>query len=69
MATPIAARARPTATLPSTSSSPIVPRLFSRRWRRVIAGSSPQHVLLGMSFLSRVDMDNRGNVLLLRSKF
>ena len=35
----------------------------------VITGTSPHQVLLGMSFLSRVDMDNQGNVLLLRSKF
>jgi len=35
----------------------------------VIEGDSPRQVLLGMSFLQDVDMDNRGSVLLLRSKF
>ena len=35
----------------------------------VIEGNSPQQVLLGMSFLQEVDMDHRGAVLLLRSKF
>jgi len=35
----------------------------------VIEGNSPQQVLLGMSFLQEVDMDNQGTVLLLRSKF
>jgi len=35
----------------------------------VVEGSSPREVLLGMSFLKRVEMDNQGNLLLLRSKF
>jgi len=35
----------------------------------VVEGSSPREVLLGMSFLNRVDMKNSGNVMLLRSKF
>jgi aspartyl protease family protein len=34
----------------------------------VVEGSSPVKVLLGMSFLNRVDMTNIGNVLVLRSK-
>jgi len=34
----------------------------------VIEGSSPRQVLLGMSFLNRVEMNNNGNVMLLRSK-
>ncbi len=34
----------------------------------VIEGSSPTQVLLGMSFLNRVEMNNDGNVMLLRSK-
>jgi aspartyl protease family protein len=35
----------------------------------VVEGSSPHEVLLGMSFLNRVEMENSGNVMLLRSKF
>ncbi len=35
----------------------------------VVEGSNPQDVLLGMSFLNRVDMTNSGNVMVLRSKF
>ncbi len=35
----------------------------------VIEGDSPTHVLLGMSFLKRVVMENRGALLVLRSKF
>jgi len=35
----------------------------------VLEGDSPRHVLLGMSFLNRVEMNHQGNILLLRSKF
>ncbi len=35
----------------------------------VVEGSSPLRVLLGMSFLNRVDMSNNDNVMLLRSKY
>ncbi|OQX36494.1 MAG: aspartyl protease [Candidatus Sedimenticola endophacoides] len=35
----------------------------------VIQGSSPQQVLLGMSFLGRVEMRHQGSVLLLREKY
>jgi aspartyl protease family protein len=35
----------------------------------VVEGSSPRRVLLGMSFLNRVDMNNDNNVMLLRSKY
>ncbi|WP_245832011.1 retropepsin-like aspartic protease family protein [Solemya velesiana gill symbiont] len=35
----------------------------------VIKGSSPIHVLLGMSFLKQVEMENQGSMLLLRSKY
>ena len=35
----------------------------------VVEGSSPHEVLLGMCFLNRVEMENSGNVMLLRSKF
>ncbi len=35
----------------------------------VIGGGGPEQVLLGMSFLSRVEMENRGDVLVLRAKF
>ncbi len=35
----------------------------------VVEGSSPVDVLLGMSFLNRVEMDNQGAVMVLRSKF
>ena len=35
----------------------------------VIKGNYPREVLLGMSFLKQVEMENQGNVLLLRSKF
>jgi aspartyl protease family protein len=35
----------------------------------VLEGASPRQVLLGMSFLRRVEMENRDEVLLLRSKF
>ena len=35
----------------------------------VIEGSAPKRVLLGMSFLSQVEMDNQGSVLLLRAKW
>ncbi len=34
----------------------------------VIEGGSPRQVLLGMSFLNRVEMNNSSNVMLLRSK-
>jgi len=34
----------------------------------VIEGGSPREVLLGMTFLNRVEMNNSGNVMLLRSK-
>jgi len=34
----------------------------------VVEGSSPTQVLLGMSFLNKVDMTNTGNVMVLRSK-
>jgi len=34
----------------------------------VVEGSSPGKVLMGMSFLNRVNMENRGNVMLLRSQ-
>ncbi len=34
----------------------------------VVEGGSPLKVLLGMSFLNRVDMTNSGNLMLLRSK-
>jgi aspartyl protease family protein len=34
----------------------------------VVEGGSPLKVLLGMSFLNRVEMNNAGNVMLLRSK-
>lgn len=35
----------------------------------VIKGKHPRDVLLGMSFLKQVEMENQGGVLLLRSKF
>lgn len=35
----------------------------------VLEGESPRRVLLGMSFLGRVEMNHQGNMLLLRSKF
>ncbi len=35
----------------------------------VIEGGSPAEVLLGMSFLKQVEMENRGEMLLLRSKY
>lgn len=35
----------------------------------VVEGSSPWTVLLGMSFLNRVEMTNTGNLMVLRSKF
>ncbi|MES9843580.1 MAG: TIGR02281 family clan AA aspartic protease [Candidatus Sedimenticola sp. PURPLELP] len=35
----------------------------------VIKGSSPTQVLLGMSFLKRIEMENQGNLLLLRRKY
>ncbi|MCP3869559.1 MAG: TIGR02281 family clan AA aspartic protease [Gammaproteobacteria bacterium] len=35
----------------------------------VIQGNSPHRVLLGMSFLTRVEMDNQGAILVLRSQF
>ena len=35
----------------------------------VIEGNSPREVLLGMTFLSRVQMDNQGAVMILRSKY
>ncbi|MDJ0739840.1 MAG: TIGR02281 family clan AA aspartic protease [Gammaproteobacteria bacterium] len=35
----------------------------------VIEGESPRHVLLGMNVLSRFDIDQRDNLLILRSKF
>ncbi|MCP4996513.1 MAG: TIGR02281 family clan AA aspartic protease, partial [Gammaproteobacteria bacterium] len=34
----------------------------------VIEGGSPRQVLLGMSFLNRVEMNNSSNIMLLRSK-
>ncbi|HIP52431.1 MAG TPA: TIGR02281 family clan AA aspartic protease [Chromatiales bacterium] len=34
----------------------------------VLEGNSPRHVLLGMSFLSRVKMDERGEMLVLQAK-
>ncbi|MET0049041.1 MAG: TIGR02281 family clan AA aspartic protease [Sedimenticola sp.] len=35
----------------------------------VIQGNNPTQVLLGMSFLNRIEMEHQGNLLLLRSKF
>lgn len=35
----------------------------------VIEGDAPQQVLLGMSFLKQVEMENQGAMLLLRSRF
>lgn len=35
----------------------------------VIEGDSPREVLLGMTFLNRVQMENQGTVMVLRSKF
>jgi aspartyl protease family protein len=35
----------------------------------VIEGDSPREVLLGMTFLSRVQMDNQGTVMILRSNY
>ena len=35
----------------------------------VIQGNSPTRVLLGMSFLGRVELQNQGDMLILRSKF
>ena len=35
----------------------------------VVEGDSPRRVLLGMSFLNRVEMNHQGNMLLLRSRF
>jgi aspartyl protease family protein len=35
----------------------------------VIEGSAPREVLLGMSFLKQVEMQNKGEMLLLRSKY
>ncbi len=35
----------------------------------VVEGSSPREVLLGMSFLSRVEMKNESNLMKLKSKF
>jgi aspartyl protease family protein len=35
----------------------------------VVQGNNPVRVLLGMSFLNRVEMENVGNVMVLRSKF
>jgi len=35
----------------------------------VIEGSSPREVLLGMTFLGQLQMENRGNVLLLKTKY
>jgi len=32
----------------------------------VVMGDGPPHVLLGMSFLNRLQLENRGNVLVLR---
>lgn len=34
----------------------------------VVQGSSPTQVLLGMSFLNRVTMENKGNLMILRKK-
>jgi aspartyl protease family protein len=34
----------------------------------VVEGGSPLKVLLGMSFLNRIEMTNSGNVMVLRSK-
>lgn len=35
----------------------------------VIEGNSPRYVLLGMNFLSKFDIDQRENLLILRNKF
>jgi len=35
----------------------------------VLEGDLPRQVLLGMSFLRRVDMEKKGGLLLLHSKF
>jgi aspartyl protease family protein len=35
----------------------------------VVQGDSPVYVLLGMSFLERVEMENQGSVMILRTKF
>ena len=35
----------------------------------VIEGNDPPDVLLGMSFLSNLEMENRGNIMLLRQKY
>jgi predicted aspartyl protease len=35
----------------------------------VIEGDSPRNVLLGMNVLTQFDMDQRENLLILRSKF
>jgi len=35
----------------------------------VIEGNSPSEVLLGMSFLGQLQMENRGNVLLLKTRY
>jgi len=35
----------------------------------VVDGGSPEQVLLGMSFLGRVEMRNEGKMLLLRQKY
>jgi len=35
----------------------------------VVLGSGPDRVLLGMSFLNRLEFENRGNLMLLRQKF
>lgn len=35
----------------------------------VVEGNSPTKVLLGMSFLNRVEMENVGNLMVLRSKY
>lgn len=35
----------------------------------VVEGNSPEQVLLGMSFLSRVKMEHRGSLMVLQSKF
>jgi len=34
----------------------------------VVQGSSPTQVLLGMSFLNKIEMRNKGNLMILRGK-
>lgn len=35
----------------------------------VVEGNNPTNVLLGMSFLNRLDLDHQGNVMVLRTKY